>query len=907
MSVPQRPKGRTPFTPWLLLGAASLTIGSIVGWNIYSERARIDAEERSRLRTQVDVLEQNLGRQLLATSHALDSTRNDLPFLTKQKDGKALVNRRLQAMSDAMPGVRTLLLLDAEGTGLASNREPLIGQNFGEREYFQVARQGGDPAKLYVSPPFQTVLGVYALNIAKVVLDDRGQFAGVILATLGPDYFKTLLSSVLYSTDMRSSLIHGDGRMAYRVPDPQGIIGIDLAARPGAFFTRHMKSGQPTSVVAGIVATSGETRLSIFRTVQPAAMQMDKPLVVAVSREIPALFAPWRKQSYENGGLFGVLMLTATLSLFFYQRRQRDYDRLLAKQEAERKQTEADLRVAAVVFESQEGMIVTDARSVILRVNRAFTEITGYTADEAVGRTPRLLRSGRHGEDFYRLMWETINRTGGWQGEIWDRRKNGEEYPKWLTISAVKGDDGAVSHYISTQFDISERKKADDRIEQLAFFDQLTSLPNRTLLLDRLKQAMAACSRNGGYGALLFIDLDNFKTLNDTLGHNTGDMLLQQVAQRLTLCVREGDTVARLGGDEFVVVLAGLSKSEADAAAGVETVAEKILASLDQTYSLGDLAHHSSASIGVTLFGGDHASMDDLMKQADLAMYQSKAVGRNTLRFFDPALEVTVKERVALEQDLRRAVAEKQFVLHYQAQVTDQGRVTGAEVLIRWQHPLRGMVSPDGFIPLSEETGMILPLGHWVLETACTQLARWAVRPGMAHLTLAVNVSARQFRQPDFVDEVLAILQDTGANPQRLKLELTESTLVHNVEEIIEKMLALKAKGVGYSLDDFGTGYSSLSYLKRLPLDQLKIDRSFVRDILVDPNDAAIARTIVALGANLGLVVIAEGVETEAQRNFLANNSGCRAYQGFFFSRPLCLDDFEAFADRRIGLLTEMI
>jgi diguanylate cyclase (GGDEF)-like protein/PAS domain S-box-containing protein len=889
-----------------MLGAAALILGSIIGWNVYSEHTRIDAEERAQLLTQANVLEQNLGRQLLATNLALDSVRNDLPFLKKQQDGKALVNLRLQAMSDAMLGVRTFLLLDAEGTGLASNREQLIGQNFGEREYFRVARQGGDPARLYVSPPIQTVLGIYALNVAKVVLDDRGQFAGLILATLAPDYFNTLLSSVIYSPDMRSSLIHADGKMVFRVPDPQGIVGIDLAARPGAFFIEHMKSGQPTSVFAGVVATSGESRLSVFRTVQPAAVQMDKPLVVVVSREMQALFAPWRKQAYASGGLFGVLMLTAALSLVFYQRRQRDYERLVADQEAERKLAEADLRVAAAVFESQEGMIVTDAGSVILRVNRAFTEITGYTAEEVVGQTPRLLKSGRHDADFYRLMWETINRTGVWQGEIWDRRKDGEVYPKWLTISAVKGDDGAVTHYIGTQFDISERKKAENKIEQLAFFDQLTGLPNRTLLLDRLKQAMAACSRSGSHGALLFIDLDKFKTLNDTLGHDAGDMLLKQVAQRLTLCVRESDTVGRLGGDEFVVVLAGFSKSLADSAAAAETVAEKILASLNQTYALGDAAHCSTASIGVTLFGGDRASIDDLMKQADLAMYQSKAAGRNTIRFFDPALEASVKERVALEEDLRRAVAENQFLLHYQAQVAGEGCVTGAEVLVRWQHPRRGMVSPAEFIPLAEETGMILPLGHWVLETACTQLARWAVLPGMAHLTLAVNVSAHQFRQADFVDEVLAILKKTDANPQRLKLELTESMLVHNVEEIIEKMLALRVKGVGFSLDDFGTGYSSLSYLKRLPLDQLKIDQSFVRDVLVDPNDAAIARTIVALGENLGLAVIAEGVETEAQRDFLAN-SGCHAYQGYFFSRPLSIDGFEAFAQSRTGFLPEMI
>ncbi|HUX89215.1 MAG TPA: EAL domain-containing protein [Gallionellaceae bacterium] len=453
---------------------------------------------------------------------------------------------------------------------------------------------------------------------------------------------------------------------------------------------------------------------------------------------------------------------------------------------------------------------------------------------------------------------------------------------------------GEAEYILGISEDITERKKSEERISELAFFDQLTGLPNRTLLMDRLKQAMTSANRNGAFGAVLMIDLDNFKTLNDTQGHDVGDMLLKQVAQRLTQVVREGDTVARLGGDEFVVVLAELGTGERDAAKAVETVTEKILATLNQPYQLGNMHHHTTASIGVTLFKGDLSTIDDLIKQADLAMYKSKAAGRNTARFFDPSLEAAVKERAALEDDLRRAIVEMQFLLHYQAQMSGE-QLTGTEVLVRWQHPENGLVSPDQFIPLAEETGLILPLGHWVLETACTQLALWAVRPELAHLTVAVNVSAHQFLQSGFVNQVLEILKNTGANPHKLKLELTESLLVSNVDEVIEKMFALKAKGVCFSLDDFGTGYSSLSYLKRLPLDQLKIDQSFVRDILVNPNDASIAKTIIVLAQNLGMGVIAEGVETKMQQEFLAN-SGCHVYQGYFFSRPLPLDDFEKYA-----------
>ncbi|MDD2919533.1 EAL domain-containing protein [Rhodoferax sp.] len=558
------------------------------------------------------------------------------------------------------------------------------------------------------------------------------------------------------------------------------------------------------------------------------------------------------------------------------------------------KQAQADLRVAATAFESQEGMVITDANKRILRANRAFTQITGYTQNEAVGQTPSMLGSGRHDDAFYQTMWEIIHRDKYWQGEIWDRRKNGEVFPLWLAITAVLDENESVTNYVGSFSDITLHKQAQDRIELLAFSDPLTALPNRRLLMDRLHQALASSARRRRRGAVLLIDLDNFKTLNDTLGHDKGDLLLQQVAQRLVNCVREGDTVARLGGDEFVVMLEGLAENSEEAASQAKKGGEKILAALNQPYVLADFVNHSTPSIGVTLFGGHQNTIEELLKQADLAMYQSKAAGRNTLRFFDPAMQTVVTARAALEVELREAVTQQRFVLHYQPQVDGNGRPTGAEALVRWQHAERGMVSPAEFIPLAEDTGLILPLGSWVLETACAQLALWAARPQMAHLTIAVNVSARQIRHTDFVDQVMDALNHSGADPHLLKLELTETLLLDHVEEIIEKMNALKARGVSFSLDDFGTGYSSLAYLKRLPLFQLKIDQSFVRDILTDPNDAAICRTIIALAQSLGLAVIAEGVESEAQRDFLVGQ-GCHAYQGYLFSRPLPVVDFEEY------------
>jgi diguanylate cyclase (GGDEF)-like protein/PAS domain S-box-containing protein len=558
----------------------------------------------------------------------------------------------------------------------------------------------------------------------------------------------------------------------------------------------------------------------------------------------------------------------------------------------EQKGAQQELRIAATAFESQEGMVVTDAKSVILRVNHAFSEFTGYSAEEAMGKTPALLKSGTHDDLFYRQMWESLTKARYWQGEIWNKRKNGNVYLAWLTISAVSGPDGTVTHYVGAFSDITQRKVAEEEIHRLVFYDPLTGLPNRRLLLDRLRQAIPASVRRCSFGALLFLDLDNFKTLNDTKGHEFGDLLLVEVARRLLACVRGDDTVARLGGDEFIVVLEELGRNAQEAATLAESVGEKIRATLSQPYSLHSQDYMSTPSIGISLFLGDEETVDELLKRADVAMYQAKSAGRNTIRFFDPAMQAALDARAALEAGLRGALPNKQLVLHYQAQTNGANRILGAEVLLRWAHPERGLVAPSDFIPLAEESGLIVPIGQWVLETACAQIRVWEDEATKGDLQLAVNVSSRQFRQVDFVDQVRATLERTKANPKRLKLELTESLVLDDVSDTIAKMRALKALGIGFSMDDFGTGYSSLSYLQRLPLDQLKIDQSFVRDLSVDSSNAAIVRTIIILGQTLGLDVIAEGVETDAQWDFLSQN-GCTAFQGYLFSRPLPLADFE--------------
>jgi diguanylate cyclase (GGDEF)-like protein/PAS domain S-box-containing protein len=1137
---------------------------------------RLNAEVEARNRSLGDTVAGQVESFLANAKSALESLAQDMAGQSVRTTDR--MHLMLDTVVNTDEHLEAIYLIDEVDhvlevglpQGRREQREDLVGTDFSGYAFVKSARRSGHRvwSDTYLSQRGRIVVG---LGVPLTLTDPRGQaLSGMLVGEFGLEQISDHVRRIGQAGDVLPIIVDRSGQIVGH-PDASRSLrqenishlpllqGSSLASTQTARFrfgevdyignTTPIPGQGWTVLVAQPVETAFATvRSTLLALATASALALMLALVSAfwMSRRMTRRVADFGRQmqAIADGDYRATIAPSATDEIeMLAQSLRRMADAVL--------QREDRLQLAATVFESiAEGILITDAQHRIISANPALVSITGYSVDELVGQKPSVLSSAVHDEDFYRRMWDSIERTDFWRGEIWNKRKNGEIFPELLAITAVRDNSRNITHYIGSFFDISERKRAEDelaqgkalfeaifsgipdaivyanvkrevvsinpafsaifgfniddlagkstsffyasqqeferqgrmrfnatatelacpyivsyrkkngeifpgetlgtaiktadgtllgyigvvrditernrtetalkeseerfrtliewspepvlvirggklryanpaalamfgaksgedligkpflelvhpdfhqvvldrikkiseggtaapmleekflrldgtpldvevqstaivydgepaiqaairditarkaaqeQIQSLAFSDALTGLPNRRLLLDRLEQALTAVTRHQRQAALLFIDVDDFKTINDTLGHDQGDVLLRQIAQRLLTCVREGDTVARVGGDEFVVVLKDLSQSAQEAATQAEAVAKKIMATLNQPYQLGSSAQHSTASIGVTLFGGDQReSTDAPLQRADMAMYQAKLAGRNTLRFFDPQMQAVVTARAELEAGLHEALEKNQFLLLYQAQVTQQSQITGVEVLLRWNDPRRGMVPPAEFIHLAEETGMILPIGQWVLATACTQLARWATQSDMAHLTLSVNVSARQFHQSDFVEQVLATLDRSGAKASRLKLELTESLLIHNVDDVIAKMNALKGRGVGFSLDDFGTGYSSLSYLKRLPLDQLKIDKGFVHDILIDSNDAAIAKMVVALADSMGLTVIAEGVETEAQRDFLAN-LGCHAYQGYLFSRPLPLVEFEALLAR---------
>ena len=819
---------------------------------------------------------------------------------------------RLQDMLDALPltdeAIAAVYLLDKDyrvrkvglPTQASAYREDFINLDFSTRAFVAEARRTGQ------------------MVWSDSYLSSRGQITAAIALPLGD---RLLVGEIeLHKLSDVLKQIADRGRILAFIVDKQG----HVVAHPDASKSLQQVSVRQNPLVqAGIDGTVGSANFDMdgVSYYGSAAIVDDLGWIVVVGQDVRSA------QATENtlqlvlgiGGLatLVIAMVAALLLARYLLRRMNEFGRHLhavasgdyaapipqsritelndladsmrtmanAVLERERK-----LSLAATVFESgAEGICITDVNQMIISANQALCTMTGYPAEELVGQTPAIFKSGRHDRTFYQHMWHEIDGRKHWSGEVWNRRKNGEIFPVWLGISTVRDENDVPTHYIGTAFDISDRKSAEEQISFLAQHDALTKLPNQTLLLDRIGQALSALQRKECRAGVLLLDLDRFKLVNDTLGHDVGDRLLEQVAERLRQILRQTETIARLGGDEFVVFV-----PEVDSIESLSLVAQKIVEALSVPYLLGDSELQVTPSIGISVAPDDGEDPRTLMRNADAAMYHAKDLGRNNFQFFAQTMNVVVRERLSIENDLRRALEHGEFVLFYQPQVNCRtGQVTGMEALIRWQHPRRGMVPPNDFIQVAEETGIIVQIGAWVLREACLQARIWHDQ-GL-DIRIGVNLSARQFGQADLMSQVNAAIAVSGIDPHLLELEITESMLMEDPMAAAEVLRQISAMGIRLAVDDFGTGYSSLAYLKRFPLQRLKIDRSFVRDISTDPNDAAIVSAIVAMAESLHMEVIAEGVEEVSQLHYL-DRVGCCSIQGYLFSKPKPADQIVQFS-----------
>lgn len=839
----------------------------------------LEAEVEPRTKSHGDLVEQRPGPVVVQTSQELAWCR----------------------MLDAAPV--GLLLTDMEGRLQRVNHELATMLGYDGPEELLAAFDAG--TEMWIAPEARNALvarlgeeqGVYGEECHFTCSDGSRIWTQVNLRYVFGEHGSPvgLVGAVEDITERKKSeRLLRDSEEKYRASFEQAALGILHTSLQGKILKCNERFAQIVGYAAEELVGRGFQELT---PTQDRGMGQSA-LLKLLSGEVDSL--SFEKRYQRKDGSLTWVMLTISVR---HDRRGRPLHFLTLVQDInDRKQAEQRLATAQAALRASEERYriafqmtvdavnlnrVSDGR--YIECNRSFLDITGFTHEEVVGHTSVELGIWDDLNDRQRMV-DLLDRYGFCRDlEARFRKKNGELF--WGVMSASRIELDGEPCVLSMTRDVSQAKAAAEEIRNLAFFDPLTGLPNRRLLLERLVKSLATSRRRNRMGALLFVDLDDFKMLNDTLGHHIGDLLLQEVSLRLTHCTRETDTVARLGGDEFVVILEDLSESAEEAAAHAKAVAEKVLASIGQTYQLAGHECLSTASVGITIFGSPEDNSRDALQQADIAMYQAKAAGRNTVRFFAPALQAAVNARAKLEDEMRHGIRESQFLLWYQPQL-DHGKLVGAEALLRWNHPERGILPPSEFIPLAEETGLIVPLGSMVLEAACRQLKAWREQYPGRQMTIAVNVSARQFRQTDFAQQVREVLDRTGAPPGSLKLEITESMFLENVEEVIALMTELKAIGVQFSLDDFGTGYSSLAYLKRLPLDQLKIDRAFVRDMLNDPTSSAIAKAIVSLSGAMGIDLIAEGVETQEQQVHLTE-LGCHAFQGYLFGRPVPASEFQ--------------
>ncbi|GAA4427802.1 bifunctional diguanylate cyclase/phosphodiesterase [Acidovorax lacteus] len=864
------------------VGAALFTMAVLAVALVLALNAREAALAQNATRAMrfVDGAEATLNRTLLAVDVMLSSLaeRDVVPSNGTDAPDWSLARKRLQTAARLNLMVRYVALLDPDGRVLVSSDTPERDAQFELPPGF---------AQRVLEPPVSTLMisspVVSFISAEKVLYVARHLRVGpppgrqVLAVTELP--LSQMTAVLMQGTDitgLQVTLERAGGQLLLSLPSREDAVAPVLSPR----LDEMLDSGNHWQAAARL---TGEPALVVARPI------LFHDLRIAASMPLQAALLGWRGE--RNAivaaalGFVSMVLVAAVLTLRSIQRLTEARAAIAASKNT------LDQALESMV----SGFVLLDSRLRLVQWNRRFEDIFPWLSSRLRPWMP--FREVLEAKARHHLPDASDAEVERWVQhrmslQLQPQGPHEQVQPDGRVIQITERltpDHGLVITY----HDVTELRRASAEIENLAFYDPLTNLPNRRLLMDRIQQACATSARSGQFGALLFLDLDHFKTLNDTLGHEVGDMLLRQVAQRLKACVRREDTVARLGGDEFVVMLQELSHNSEVAAAYARRVGEKILRKLNVPYTLGQHAHHSTPSIGATLMGGDMPADVDWLKQADIAMYQVKSQGRNGLCFFDPQMQVAISQRAQLENDLQVALSGRQFVLHYQPQWHLDGHMVGAEALIRWQHPQRGLVGPGNFIAVAEDSELIVPLGHWILRTACEQLARWQDAPATRHLQLSVNVSARQFRQRDFVARVVEVLRETGVRPHLLKLELTESLVLDDVADTIAKMEMLKTKGVRFSVDDFGTGYSSLAYLTRLPLDQLKIDQSFIHNIGVKHTDDVIVQTIIGMAQNLQLDVLAEGVETEAQKDFLALH-GCHFYQGYLFARPMPAAQLEA-------------
>jgi len=863
----------------LILSVAAAT--TLLARNLYTGAITDGKSQADRFVTGAQAA---VNRSLLGVDVLLASLSSLLNLDSMQADWLEgpLAGKLIQGATRQNLLVRNVWLMDAQGTVVASSESQGAETNPETPPSFVIEAINVPVSTLIISQPVISPRSAEQVLFfgRHLKLADGSKLLAV--AEVPVNLITTILVQGADISQLEATLERGNGQLLASMPAQDALNGVILNPALGSN--------------ASVNAREMQSRIQQRPALVASRPMLYNDLLITASIPMETVMADWRFQVRLIGlvGLaFSLFLAGAGFAAVRY---------LQSMGRAQRSISDAKATTDRALESMESGFLLLDAQRRVVTWNRRYLEMYPWQAGEI-----------KVGASFEKMLMVTALETLGdvpeearvqWVANRMSLMSQGvhsheREFPNGRIIEITERgtpDGGVVIVYQ----DVTRLRRASAEIEQLAFFDPLTGLPNRRLLTDRLQQALVATVRSGRHGALLFMDLDHFKTLNDTLGHDVGDLLLQQVAQRVKGCVREADTVARLGGDEFVVMLLDLSPDAAEAARQTRLVGDNVLRSINEPYTLKGKHYRSSCSLGAAMFGEKQQSAAELLKQADIAMYQVKNTGRNALCFFDPGMLAIIESRANLENDLRRGISESQFELYYQLQVTDNGTPVGAEALIRWHHPLRGLVLPGEFINLAEETNLIVPIGQWVLEQACKQLAEWQATPETAELQLSVNVSARQFRQPEFVEHVRATLRASGARASLLKLELTESLVLDNVDDTIEKMHALKSLGVRFSMDDFGTGHSSLAYLTRLPLDQLKIDQSFVHNIGLQAADSMIIQTIIGMGNNLGLEVLAEGVETEAQRAFLAAH-GCHLCQGYLFGRPQPIDAFNG------GLITEEI